>query len=128
MQVLVEMLLCQVRLENCQEVVLIVVDVVVLFCCVSEACIVQLVEKKIILYVMFIEVNVVVELVLLEQVLGNLLDNVIDFIFESGCIMLSVEVDQEYVMFKVLDIGSGIFDYVFLCIFECFYFLFCVNG
>lgn len=77
---------------------------------------------------MFIEVNVVVELVLLEQVLGNLLDNVIDFIFESGCIMLSVEVDQEYVMFKVLDIGSGIFDYVFLCIFECFYFLFCVNG
>lgn len=128
MQVLVEMLLCQVRLENCQEVVLIVVDVVVLFCCVSEVCIVQLVEKKIILYVMFIEVNVVVELVLLEQVLGNLLDNVIDFIFESGCIMLSVEVDQEYVMFKVLDIGSGIFDYVFLCIFECFYFLFCVNG
>lgn len=122
------MLLCQVRLENCQEVVLIVVDVVVLFCCVSEVCIVQLVEKKIILYVMFIEVNVVVELVLLEQVLGNLLDNVIDFIFESGCIMLSVEVDQEYVMFKVLDIGSGIFDYVFLCIFECFYFLFCVNG
>lgn len=128
MQVLVEMLLCQVRLENCQEVVLIVVDVVVLFCCVSEVCIVQLVEKKIILYVMFIEVNVVVESVLLEQVLGNLLDNVIDFIFESGCIMLSVEVDQEYVMFKVLDIGSGIFDYVFLCIFECFYFLFCVNG
>lgn len=128
MQVLVEMLLCQVRLENCQEVVLIVVDVVVLFCCVSEVCIVQLVEKKIILYVTFIEVNVVVELVLLEQVLGNLLDNVIDFIFESGCIMLSVEVDQEYVMFKVLDIGSGIFDYVFLCIFECFYFLFCVNG
>lgn len=128
MQALVEMLLCQVRLENCQEVVLIVVDVVVLFCCVSEVCIVQLVEKKIILYVMFIEVNVVVELVLLEQVLGNLLDNVIDFIFESGCIMLSVEVDQEYVMFKVLDIGSGIFDYVFLCIFECFYFLFCVNG
>lgn len=128
MQVLVEMLLCQVRLENCQEVVLIVVDVVVLFCCVSEVCIVQLVEKKIILYVMLIEVNVVVELVLLEQVLGNLLDNVIDFIFESGCIMLSVEVDQEYVMFKVLDIGSGIFDYVFLCIFECFYFLFCANG
>lgn len=128
MQVLVEMLLCQVRLENCQEVVLIVVDVVVLFCCVGEVCIVQLVEKKIILYVMFIEVNVVVELVLLEQVLGNLLDNVIDFIFESGCIMLSVEVDQEYVMFKVLDIGSGIFDCVFLCIFECFYFLFCVNG
>lgn len=128
MQVLVEMLLCQVRLENCQEVVLIVVDVAVLFCCVSEVCIVQLVEKKIILYVMFIEVNVAVELVLLEQVLGNLLDNVIDFIFESGCIMLSVEVDQEYVMFKVLDIGSGIFDYVFLCIFECFYFLFCVNG
>lgn len=128
MQVLVEMLLRQVRLENCQEVVLIVVDVVVLFCCVSEVCIVQLVEKKIILYVTFIEVNVVVELVLLEQVLGNLLDNVIDFIFESGCIMLSVEVDQEYVMFKVLDIGSGIFDYVFLCIFECFYFLFCVNG
>lgn len=128
MQVLVEMLLCQVRLENCQEVVLIVVDVVVLFCCVSEVCIVQLVEKNIILYVMFIEVNVVVELVLLEQVLGNLLDNVIDFIFESGCIMLSVEVDQEYVVFKVLDIGSGIFDYVLLCIFECFYFLLCVNG
>lgn len=128
MQVLVETLLRQVRLENRQEVVLIVVDVAVLFRRVSEARIVQLVEKKIILYVTFIEVNVVVESALLEQALGNLLDNVIDFIFESGCITLSVEVDQEYVTFKVLDIGSGIFDYAFLRIFERFYFLFRVNG
>lgn len=40
------------------------------------------------------EVNVAAEPALLEQALGNLLDNAIDFTPESGRITLSAEVDQ----------------------------------
>ncbi len=57
------------------------------------------------------EINVAAEPALLEQALGNLLDNAIDFTPESGRITLSAEVDQEYVTLKVLDTGSGIPDY-----------------
>ena len=78
MQALVETLLRQARLENRQEVVLTVVDVAALFRRVSEARTVQLAEKNITLHVMPTEVNVAAEPALLEQALGNLLDNAID--------------------------------------------------
>lgn len=74
------------------------------------------------------EVNVASEPALLEQALGNLLDNAIDFTPESGCITLSAEVDQEYVTLKVLDTGSGIPDYALSRIFERFYSLPRANG
>ena len=66
-----------------------------LFRRVSEARTVQLAEKNITLHVMPTEVNVAAEPALLEQALGNLLDNAIDFTPESGRITLSAEVDQE---------------------------------
>ena len=94
MQALVETLLRQARLENRQEVVLTVVDVAALFRRVSEARTVQLAEKNITLHVMPTEVNVAAEPALLEQALGNLLDNAIDFTPESGRITLSAEVDR----------------------------------
>lgn len=78
MQALVETLLRRARLENRQEVVLTVVDVAALFRRVSEARTVQLAEN-ITLHVMPTEVNVAAEPALLEQALGNLLDNAIDF-------------------------------------------------
>lgn len=89
MQALVETLLRQARLENRQEVVLTAVDVAALFRRVSEARTVQLAEKKITLHVTPTEVNVAAEPALLEQALGNLLDNAIDFTPESGCITLA---------------------------------------
>ncbi|ENX6939499.1 ATP-binding protein, partial [Escherichia coli] len=99
-----------------------------LFRRVSEARTVQLAEKNITLHVMPTEVNVASEPALLEQALGNLLDNAIDFTPESGCITLSAEVDQEYVTLKVLDTGSGIPDYALSRIFERFYSLPRANG
>lgn len=127
MQALVETLLRQARLENRQEVVLTAVDVAALFRRVSEARTVQLAEK-ITLHVTPTEVNVAAEPALLEQALGNLLDNAIDFTPESGCITLSAEVDQEHVTLKVLDTGSGIPDYALSRIFERFYSLPRANG
>ena len=67
-----------------------------------------------------LRVNVASEPALLEQALGNLLDNAIDFTPESGCITLSAEVDQEYVTLKVLDTGSGIPDYALSRILNAF--------
>ena len=128
MQALVETLLRQARLENRQEVVLTAVDVAALFRRVSEARTVQLAEKNITLHVTPTEVNVAAEPALLEQALGNLLDNAIDFTPESGCIMLSAEVEQEHVTLKVLDTGSGIPDYALSRIFERFYSLPRANG
>lgn len=127
MQALVETLLRQARLENRQEVVLTAVDVAALFRRVSEARTVQLAEK-ITLHVTPTEVNVAAEPALLEQALGNLLDNAIDFTPESGCITLSAEVEQEHVTLKVLDTGSGIPDYALSRIFERFYSLPRANG
>ena len=103
-------------------------SVAALFRRVSEARTVQLAEKKITLHVTPTEVNVAAEPALLEQALGNLLDNAIDFTPESGCITLSAEVDQEHVTLKVLDTGSGIPDYALSRIFERFYSLPRANG
>lgn len=75
-----------------------------------------------------IEVNVVAEPALLEQALGNLLDNAIDFTPEHGCITLSAGVDQEQVTLNVQDTGSGIPDYALSRIFERFYSLPRENG
>jgi CheY-like chemotaxis protein/two-component sensor histidine kinase len=44
----------------------------------------------------------------LAQVLGNLLSNASKFTFEGGRILLTVEVDGDYVMIRVRDSGIGI--------------------
>lgn len=79
MQVLVETLLRQARLENRQEITLSPVAVDALFAHVSEARAIQLATKKIALEMMPSTLTVAAEPALLEQALGNLLDNAIDF-------------------------------------------------
>ena len=128
MLALVETLLRQARLENRQEVVLSAVDVAALFNRISEARTVQLAEKNITLHVMPTEVKVAAEPALLEQALGNLLDNAIDFTPDHGCITLSAVADEEQVTLKVQDTGSGIPDYALSRIFERFYSLPRANG
>ncbi len=128
MQALVERLLRQARLENRQEVALLPVDISMLFRNVSEARAVQLTEKNITLSVMSSEVKVAADPALLEQALGNLLDNAIDFTPGNGCITLSAHVEQEHVTLNVQDTGSGIPDYALSRIFERFYSLPRENG
>lgn len=128
MQALVERLLRQARLENRQEVALLPVDISMLFRNVSEARAVQLTEKNITLSVISSEVKVAADPALLEQALGNLLDNAIDFTPGNGCITLSAHVEQEHVTLNVQDTGSGIPDYALSRIFERFYSLPRENG
>lgn len=84
----------------------------------SEVCSIQLVVKKIIFILWFFLLVVVVDVEFLVQVLGNVLDNVIDFMFENGVIILSVQLMGEKVILQVMDFGCGIFDFVLLCIFD----------
>lgn len=121
MQVLVETLLRQARLENRQEIAFSAVAVETLFTQVSEARSIQLATKKITLNVIPSELVVQAEPALLEQALGNLLDNAIDFTPEGGTIVLSAEPQGEQVVLKVEDSGTGIPDYALGRIFERFY-------
>ncbi|PNF12374.1 two-component system sensor histidine kinase CreC [Enterobacter cancerogenus] len=65
---------------------------------------------------------------LLEQALGNLLDNAIDFTPEGGAIQLAAREMQDRVQLTVTDSGSGIPDYALDRIFERFYSLPRENG
>ncbi len=73
------------------------------------------------------EINVAAEPALLEQALGNLLDNAIDFTRERSH-NAKRRSGSEYVTLKVLDTGSGIPDYALSRIFERFYSLPRANG
>lgn len=128
MQVLVETLLHQARLENRQEVAISAVNVAALFSHIGEARTVQLAEKNITLMITPTQAMVAAEPALLEQALGNLLDNAIDFTPAHGTITLSAEVASEQVTLNVQDTGSGIPDYALPRIFERFYSLPRANG
>jgi signal transduction histidine kinase len=65
---------------------------------------------------------------LLEQALGNLLDNAIDFTPQGGAIELAAREAQKQVQLIVTDSGSGIPDYALARIFERFYSLPRENG
>jgi two-component system sensor histidine kinase CreC len=65
---------------------------------------------------------------LLEQALGNLLDNAIDFTPQGGAIALAAREDRRQVELLVTDSGSGIPDYAQDRIFERFYSLPRENG
>lgn len=128
MQALVETLLHQARLENRQEVAISPVDVAALFSHIGEARAVQLAEKNITLVIASTQAIVAAEPALLEQALGNLLDNAIDFTPAHGTITLSAEVASDQVTLNVQDTGSGIPDYALARIFERFYSLPRANG
>lgn len=128
MQVLVETLLRQARLENRQEITLSPVAVDALFAHVSEARAIQLATKKIALEIMPSTLTVAAEPALLEQALGNLLDNAIDFTPEGGTITLSARAQADRVTLTVIDNGTGIPDFALPRIFERFYSLPRENG
>ncbi|MEB0950442.1 two-component system sensor histidine kinase CreC [Citrobacter sedlakii] len=128
MQVLVETLLRQARLENRQEITLSPVAVDGLFAHVSEARGIQLATKKIALEMMPSTLTVAAEPALLEQALGNLLDNAIDFTPEGGTITLSARAQADRVTLTVTDTGTGIPDFALPRIFERFYSLPRENG
>ncbi|EMX9180652.1 two-component system sensor histidine kinase CreC [Citrobacter sedlakii] len=128
MQVLVETLLRQARLENRQEITLSPVAVDALFAHVSEARAIQLATKKIALEIMPSTLTVAAEPALLEQALGNLLDNAIDFTPEGGTITLSARAQADRVTLTVIDTGTGIPDFALPRIFERFYSLPRENG
>lgn len=128
MQVLVETLLRQARLENRQEITLSPVAVDALFAHVSEARGIQLATKKIALEMMPSTLTVAAEPALLEQALGNLLDNAIDFTPEGGTITLSARAQADRVTLTVIDNGTGIPDFALPRIFERFYSLPRENG
>lgn len=128
MQALVETLLRQARLENRQEITLSPVAVDALFTHVSEARAIQLATKKIALEMMPSTLTVAAEPALLEQALGNLLDNAIDFTPEGGTITLSARARADRVTLTVTDTGTGIPDFALPRIFERFYSLPRENG
>lgn len=128
MQVLVETLLRQARLENRQEITLSPVAVDALFAHVSEARAIQLASKKIALEMMPSRLTVAAEPALLEQALGNLFDNAIDFTPEGGTITLSARAQADRVTLTVTDTGTGIPDFALPRIFERFYSLPRENG
>jgi len=128
MQMLVETLLRQARLENRQEIALSPVAVDALFARVSDARAIQLAAKKIALKMTPTTLTVAAEPALLEQALGNLLDNAIDFTPEGGTITLSARAQADRVTLTVTDTGTGIPDFALPRIFERFYSLPRENG
>ncbi|POT56051.1 two-component system sensor histidine kinase CreC [Citrobacter amalonaticus] len=128
MQVLVETLLRQARLENRQDIDLKPVSVDALFAQISEARSVQLAAKNITLNVSPSSLTVAADFALLEQAIGNLLDNAIDFTPVSGEIALSAQLLEDKVALQVIDNGSGIPDFALSRIFERFYSLPRENG
>ena len=128
MQSLVEKLLTQARLENRVEITPEVVSVDSLFTRLADARAALLAAKEIVLTLEPTSLNVAGDPDLLEQALGNLLDNAIDFTPQGGAITLVAREDRKQVQLIVTDSGSGIPDYARDRIFERFYSLPRENG
>ena len=128
MQSLVEKLLAQARLENRVEIVPTSVDVDALFTRLADARSTLLTAKNITLTCKSTALRVEGDAELLEQALGNLLDNAIDFTPEGGAVQLAAHEGDKQIHFTVTDSGSGIPDYALTRIFERFYSLPRDNG
>lgn len=128
MQALVETLLRQARLENRQAIRLTPVAVDELFARLRESRSVQLAARNITLNIIPSSLQVAADAELLEQALGNLLDNAIDFTPPGGAISLGAIQQDDRILLQVTDTGSGIPDYALPRIFERFYSLPRDNG
>jgi len=121
MQSLVEKLLEQAKLENRVEIIPGTVNITALFTRISDARATLLAAKNIHLSCQVDVQTVEGDADLLEQALGNLLDNAIDFTPHGGSITLTAEAAHKQILLKVTDSGSGIPDYALARIFERFY-------
>ncbi|WP_437890584.1 two-component system sensor histidine kinase CreC [Phytobacter sp. V91] len=121
MQVLVEKLLSQAKLENRQEIVPTQLRLHELFSKLADERSVVLAAKNIILEQQDTDCVVSADRGLLTQALGNLLDNAIDFTPAGGTIRLTALKEKDAVAITVRDSGSGIPDYALDRIFERFY-------
>ena len=128
MQSLVEKLLAQARLENRVDIVPVNVSVETLFTRLAGSRPALLAAKQLTLVCQSGSLAVQGDPDLLEQALGNLLDNAIDFTPEGGAIQLAARETQDRVQLTVTDSGSGIPDYALDRIFERFYSLPRENG
>jgi len=128
MQSLVEKLLEQARLENRVEIVPGSVNIDALFARLSAARAALLAAKNITLTSQKSLTAVEGDEDLLEQALGNLLDNALDFTPEGGSIVLAAREVHKKVQLSVTDSGSGIPDFAHARIFERFYSLPRENG
>ncbi|WP_354037058.1 two-component system sensor histidine kinase CreC [Citrobacter sp. UYEF32] len=128
MQMLVEKLLQQAKLENRQEVVTTSIPVDALFRQLEDERSVVLSAKNLTLECDAGQLVVEADAGLLSQALGNLLDNAIDFTPRGGQISLRAHEHAEHVVFTVCDNGPGIPDYALERIFERFYSLPRENG
>lgn len=128
MQSLVEKLLAQARLENRVEIVPVSVSIDELFTRLADARTATLASRNITLNWQRSGCCVEGDADLLEQALGNLLDNAIDFTPPGGAIQLAATQAFRQVTITVTDNGSGIPDYAQARIFERFYSLPRENG
>ncbi len=128
MQSLVEKLLAQARLENRVEIVPVSVSIDELFSRLADARAATLASGQIALNWHKSGCCVEGDADLLEQALGNLLDNAIDFTPQGGTIQLAATQTHRQVEIAVTDTGSGIPDYALARIFERFYSLPRQNG
>ncbi|MND80788.1 two-component system sensor histidine kinase CreC [Lelliottia amnigena] len=128
MQSLVEKLLEQARLENRVEITPDSVNIDALFTRLSTARAALLAAKNITLAWQNTLTAVEGDEDLLEQALGNLLDNALDFTPEGGSIELAAREVHKKVQLSVTDSGSGIPEYAHTRIFERFYSLPRENG
>ena len=128
MQTLVEKLLKQARLENRIEITPVAINIGALFNRLHDARTAQIEAKKLTLTCPATSQVVQGDAELLEQALGNLLDNAIDFTPYQGTIALTVREEGQRVLLCVTDSGGGIPDYAMERIFERFYSLPRENG
>lgn len=128
MQTLVEKLLAQARLENRIEISATAVSVDALFRRLLDARAAQIQAKKLNVICPTSSLMVQGDEELLEQALGNLLDNAMDFSPPEGTLALTAREAHQRVMLCVTDSGSGIPDYALQRVFERFYSLPRENG
>lgn len=128
MHALVETLLRQARLENRDDIERVVIDVERLLENVIESRSVALDGKNIQLARQFLSCVIDGDPQLLEQALGNLLDNAIDFTPSGGHIAVAVQAQGDRIRITIADSGSGIPDYALTRIFDRFYSLPRENG
>ena len=121
MQLLVERLLQQARLESRLEIKLQPVSIDALYQRLAEERDIALAAKAITLRWQASGMLVNGDGELLAQALGNLLDNAIDFTPQGGEIALGVEKRNAEVQLSVTDNGCGIPDYALTRIFDRFY-------